>query len=132
MKKVILVQLHAVGMEHHGGKDLLVGAHYQVFPEFNNNFDSNALAIRPRLAGGGHRNVVAYLRRDEAKCLAKLFKEGLISYGMYLKPKEPSVKHRYRGRQQVVNVGFYASDGALPRIEAVLLPLKTHYKLLSN
>lgn len=126
-----MVRLHAVGMQHRGGKGLQIGGHYQVYPEFYNQFDNNALAIKS--VGGEQQNAQAYLRRDEAKCLAKLFREGLVlSSGLLLKPKEPPVKDKYRGLQQVVNVGFFAKDGALSAIETVLQPLMAHCKILSK
>lgn len=130
MKQVLLFKFHAVGMQHRHKGELTVGRHYQVYPEVHNPWDKNALAIK--LKGKDHSDTLAYVKRDEARCLATLFREGLVVSGMMvLKPKETPTRTRYGGPQQVVNLGFYSNDGALPRIRNVLqqLPSSVHYEI---
>ena len=126
-KKVILVQISAVGMKHYGIEELDVGGHYEVQKETDVH---GGLSIRRLVkTGSSASSVQAYILHKQAKTLITLFNEGLVSK-MVLKPKDhPKKPSRYQGPRQSCSLGFYAKEGAIPRIRAVLSPLYCHYKI---
>ena len=99
MKNLIIHNMWAVGMHHHGTGQLAVGECYDIEPEPENKYDKQAV----RITDDGITR--AYLKRDNARIISKLFEAGVGTIWK-LKPKEEPVVKEYRtGPQQRCNLG---------------------------
>lgn len=116
MKKVFLRHVFAVGMHHHGSRQLEVDEGHTLKHEMDNPYDLNAISIW-NLEG----QKVAYLRRDCAAKVAPLFRQDLIQGPVYLKAKFPAeVFNRRQGPRQTCAVAFRCHDAELPRVNAAM------------
>ena len=82
--KVFLRYVWAVGMHHHGPRELTVDALYNLKCEPQNPYDSKAVAV---VDHERQDRVLAYLRRNDAALISKIFSENLLCTAVYLKPK---------------------------------------------
>ena len=116
MKNVILKYEVAVGMHHHGPRELELEAKHVLEFEPNNPYDSNAVAIKDR---NGRK--VAYLARPSARRVCKIFIKKFNRGPVLCKPKSPAVvKRRNLGPQQQVSVGFKCDDESAEEVREML------------
>lgn len=85
MSQLVIKDFWAVGMHHHGHRQLANGEGYQLKFEANNPYDVNAIAVID------HGRTFAYLKRDNAFVVAKLIREKHATDILYLKLKEEPV-----------------------------------------
>ena len=105
MKNVIIRNLYAVGMHHHGPKEMATGsAVYYAKPELGNLFDKHAIAIYENKEC---TKIAAYLRRQDAQHVKELFDLGFIHGVCYVRAKDIPVKfNKFKGPMQSVSIGF--------------------------
>ena len=107
MKNVIIRNLYAVGMHHWSGRQLEIGPVYYCRPEVN-AFDANAIVIMQEKES---TTKAAYLRREDARVIKKLFELNYISSSCYLRAKSvPEKFSRSKGPMQNVSIGFRVPD----------------------
>lgn len=121
MKNVVIKQLFAVGMHHHGGRELPIDIPMFCSPEPTNKWDPKAVAIY-------HDREMslkaAYLKRSDAAVVSELFQKGIISGPCYLKAKGPIEKITKRTEpQQKINIGFKCEN---EKLEIVKTQLQGH------
>ena len=119
MPRVQLDNILAVGMHHHGSRELHMGYRYKVWRESDNPVDANACAIVDC------DKVVAYLDRSSASCLSKIVAEGLLplkTSKIYIEPiYRAEVKSRKRGPQHTCFMIFVAREACFGRIKELAL-----------
>ena len=116
MKNVILKYAVAVGMHHHGPRELEVEAKHVLKFEPNNPCDSNAVAIKD---SNGRK--VAYLACPSARRVSKIFLKKLHRGHVLCKPKSPAVvKRRNLVPQQQVSVCFKFEDESAEEVWEML------------
>ena len=115
MNNLLINDMWAVGMHHHGARQLAVGEGYSLQPEPDNKFDKYAV----RITDGGIAR--AYLKKDNAQIISKLFEVGVGAIWK-LKPKEDPVVKEYRtGPQQRCNLGCRCRSEHLLEVACPLL-----------
>lgn len=104
MKKIIIKNLFAVGMRHHGSRSISVGTGMKCVREPRNPFDRNAVAL---CTLDGTRR--AYLCREHATIISFLI--DTYEFVIVAKIKSlPQLCSWRSGLQQTVNIGFYVSE----------------------
>ena len=94
--KVVLRHVWSVGMHRHGPRELAVGSVYYLEHQPNNPYDRNAIAVVDRK--DGNVRTLAYLRRQDAVHISKLFRDDVNSSYIYIKAKaSPEVWNRRIG-----------------------------------
>ena len=121
----------AVGMHHHGARQLLIGEGYSLETEPDNKFDKCAVKIIDYRADG--KVTKAYLKRDNAFVISKLFEIGVGTLWR-LKPKEEPEVRQYRTRpQQRCNIGYKCrSDQQLDAACEVLKKYDIDFKVTEH
>jgi len=89
MKAVYIRGAYAVGMHHWGPRSLTINELMYLKHEPENPYDKNAVAICTE-----EMSKCAYLRKDDAKFISRLFKESLVHGPVYLKAKDVPTKFR--------------------------------------
>ena len=117
--------LYAVGMHHHGPRELRVGCGYKLKREPTNSYDPNAIAVQES------RVTRAYLTRDCASRLSKILDSVLPVGPIYLKPKFPA-EVRSRRPQQYCNVGFRVKDENIEQVQRLLSENNLIYRCLGR
>ena len=111
------LELHvvwAVGMHHHGPRELALGTKYYCKVEPENPFDSNAIAIFDKERSD---RVLAYLRKHDAAYVAKLISSKECDLEIALKPVEsPVVWNKRTGPQQKCILSVNANSKVVCRI----------------
>lgn len=127
MKNVIIRNLYAVGMHHHGTKDLAIGPVYYPRPDLGNPFDKCAIAIYD---DKHYTNISAYLRREDARHVKKLFDNNFISGTCYLRAKgTPDKFNRFKGPLQSVSIGFKMPENKIEELKRLMNDLSLFYKV---
>lgn len=127
MKKVIIYTVYAVGMHHHGNRQLIVGRGYYCKPEPGNPYDADAVAI---YEDGLYARCSAYLKRSDARIIAELVRGNMVEGTILIKPKFEPVCKRGIGPVQRCNLGFYCKNENVLTVSEVLNKYMHAYKML--
>lgn len=118
MAQFIVHDMRAVGMHHHGPKELVVGGMYNLKWEPDNVTDiGNAMAV---LDMKGHTR--AYLAREDAKIVSTLVYSRAIKHDMIqcIPVNTSHVVTQKLGPQHECNLMFRASSGETDFVAAIL------------
>ena len=104
MPHLIIRNVWAVGMHHHGPRFLEIGDRYELLQDTHNRYDKHAIKIT------SDGRTFAYLNRSNARVVSELMGLGLCGLWL-LKPKEtPEVQSYKVGPQQRCNIGYTCKD----------------------
>lgn len=108
MKNVVVRNMYGVGMHHYGRQELEIGPVYYCKPDKNNPYDASAVPIYDERE---HRNIKAYIRREDACFVSKLFEKGLVHGLCYVRAKAKIERYSRRtGPMQNISIGFKCSE----------------------
>lgn len=115
MKRLYLRHVDAVGMHHHGPRQLSLHEAYTISHEIDNKYDPNAIVILYK----GDR--AAYIKRDHAKVLADIFRAKIPHGTVYLIPKLAAKVITYDlGPQHDCSVGFFCDDSEIANVHKIV------------
>ena len=125
-KQITVDNVRAVGMHHHGPKELIVGGRYWLTWEPDCLFDlGNAMAVRDH-----HGFIRAYLTRTDAYAISSLYYADVVQGRCLCKPvTEAHVMSQQLGPQHECRLKFKTLDIHIPFIAHVLTQANITYSL---
>ena len=124
MKTAIINFVHALGMHHHGARQLEIGEALRLEAEPDNPYDHNTIMVKR------DSRTCAYLSRKCARVIAQLLQEGKCVGPLFAKPKFEATVHNHRlGPQQSLAVGFKCHDADGECIAQVMRSYVAHTTL---
>ena len=126
-KHIIVNHLRAVGMHHHGSKELTVNGKYTLEWEPHCIHDlGNAMAVKDH-----HGITRAYLARPDAYVISSLCYGDVVQGTIFCKPvTESHVEYQHLGPQHECRLKFKTLSSQLPFISYVLEGASINYSIV--